>query len=90
MPEGADVRHAAKRDYNETEIVEALHKAGCLTLKLNEFDRLAYRGGRLFMLEIKNVDGKNKLTALQEELIARGWPLKIVRSPIEALAAVGL
>lgn len=84
------MRRAAARDLNEPNIVEALHRAGCLTLMLNEFDRLVLRAGQVYMLEIKNPDGRDRLTPLQGALIDHGWPLHVVRTPEEALIAVGL
>lgn len=81
-------RYAAKRDGNETEIAKALRKAGCLVKFQTDYDLLVYRGGRLYMLEVKTKSGR--LTASQRKLLDEGWPLQIVRSEDEALEAVGL
>lgn len=84
------MRRAAARDLNEPAVVAALERAGCKTVKLNEVDRLVLRAGQVYLVEIKNPEGRDKLTPFQKKLIAEGWPLHVVRTPEEALAAVGL
>lgn len=79
---------AQKRDLTEPEICEALTEAGCKVMKLSRFDLLVFRGNRLYMLDCKSPGGKP--TDSQEKLITEGWPLKFVRTPEEALEAVGL
>jgi hypothetical protein len=81
-------RYAKKRDENEPEIIEALEQAGCLVEQMDKFDLLVQRGESIYALEVKMPQGK--LTALQADLLAAGWRIRIVRSPQEALEAVGL
>jgi len=81
------MRRAAKRDTTEREIVAALRKVGALVLRLDRFDLLVFYRGRFFMFDAKT--GKGRATFAQETLIAEGWPLSYVRSPIEALALIG-
>ena len=80
------MRHDARRDANEPEIVRALKDCGYKVMRLNEFDLLVHGHGDLMMLEVKTETGILKPS--QEKMIAEGWPLKIVRSPAEALEAV--
>lgn len=93
------LRWNAKRDAGEPAIIEALEKAGCLV------ERLSGRGVadllvcvkphsmnrihvRLVLLEVK--ERKGRLTAAQQEKIRKGWPVMVARSPLQALAAVGM
>lgn len=82
------LRHGKRRDTNEPEIIEALEQTGrFLVMKLTEFDLLVYdrQTGRLVMMEVKTKTGK--LTKSQEAMLMAGWPLRIVRTPQEALDA---
>jgi hypothetical protein len=81
-------RYAKKRDENEPEIIEALESAGCLVMQTDKVDLLVQRGTQQFLLEVKMPTGK--LTRLQAELLAEGWRIAVVRSPEEALKAIGL
>jgi hypothetical protein len=81
-------RYAKKRDENEPEIIEALEDAGCLVMQTDKIDLLVQRGTQQFLLEVKMPKGK--LTRLQAELLAEGWRIAVVRSPEEALKAIGL
>jgi hypothetical protein len=83
-------RHAAKRDVNETQIVRALEKIGCLVLKLDSIDLLVWRQseGRLYLLEVKTKSSRSRLTATQQDLLERGWPMTVVTTPQEAIDAV--
>lgn len=76
-------RWDAKRDGNEAEIVEALRQAGALVLHLNKFDLLVYFRGTLFMCDVKAKDGR--VTPAQQQLLDDGWPLSMIRDPVEAL-----
>lgn len=80
-------RRNPRRDANEPEVVEAIQKYGAKFRRLNIFDLLVLRKGRVFMLEVKTPKGQP--TKAQEELIAEGWPLCYVHDPIEALRAIG-
>jgi hypothetical protein len=88
------VRRAARRDANEREIIEALHKAGAYVKQINDegaFDLLCWHAGKTLLLEVK--DGKKppsarKLTEAEAAFHAE-WPgdnLFIVNSVDEALA----
>lgn len=82
------LRWNPKRDFNEADIVSALNRCGRHCLRLDAFDLLVLNPNRtVVMLEIKTKAGK--LTVLQQAMIAQGWPLKVVRTPDEALRAVG-
>lgn len=83
-------RRAAARDLNELEIVQALERVGCKIVRLAEVDLLVLRAGSVFLVEVKNPKGRNRLTPFQEELLSDKWPLHVVRTPEEALRAVGL
>jgi len=83
-------RRAAKRDMNESAIVEALRDAGYLVSEGGWIcDLIVYdpnNGGRLFLLEVKAPKGR--LTPLQEGAIEQGWPIKVVRSVEDAFNAL--
>jgi hypothetical protein len=88
------VRRAAKVDLNQGEIVAALMKAGCTVQSLAAIGKgcpdlaVGLRGNNIF-LEIKREKGK--LTDDQREWHAKwGGSVHIVKSPEEALKAVGL
>lgn len=88
----SNLRHNAKRDANETEIVAVLLQAGCDVERLNGTripDLLVGRAGMNFLLEVKDEHGR--LTDGQDEW-HRAWRGRcaVVRSPEEALEAVGL
>lgn len=81
---------AKRRDANEPDIVSALEKIGATILRLDEFDLLVGYQGANHMLEVKNREGKNRITESQAELMEtwRGSPLQIIRTVDEAVAAV--
>lgn len=84
-------RYNPRRDGNEKGIVEALERSGCIVLRLSGRgvpDLLVSRGGLLYALECKVKSGR--LTKAQKEVEKRGWPVKIARTPEQALHAVGL
>lgn len=80
-------RYAAKRDESEPQIIEALEAVGACWVKLDLFDLLVQFRGQLFMLECKT--GNAKPTKSQRALEALGWPLIYVRTPEDALQALG-
>jgi hypothetical protein len=80
-------RWASKRDGNEGDVMRAITKVGAKYIILDAFDLLVLFRGRTFMLEVKTKTGR--LTDSQETLLATGWPLLVVRSPDEALKAIG-
>lgn len=81
-------RRAAKRDEVEPAIVAALEKAGVRVWRLSRpFDLLAHRAGVWHVLEVKG--DKGKLTEAQQRDLAGNLPVHVVRTPDEALRAVG-
>lgn len=80
-------RWAAKRDDNEGDVVRAITQVGAQHLRLDAFDLLVLFRGRIHMLEVKTKTGR--LTDSQQDLIATGWPLRIVRNVDDALRAIG-
>lgn len=89
------LRHAAKRDANEAEIVRALELAGWAVIPVSDtgvMDLLCIRRGVIRLLEVKGPKGK--LTPAQERTFARihaaGGTVHVVRTPAEALHAVAL
>jgi hypothetical protein len=88
------VRRAAKRDAAEPDIVETLQGIGCEVTKLSDTDLpdlLVGWRGKLHLIEVKT--GNAKLRPGQEEFRARmaecGVTVKVVRTPPEALDAIG-
>ena len=91
------MRRAARIDDNQKEIVKALRVCGCKVLSLAAVgngcpDLLVYRGGQLFMLEIKDgakVKSRQQLTNFQVQF-RKDWPVQVVNSMESALQAVSL
>ena len=91
------MRHAAKVDSNAPAIVKALERVGCLVWCIGTpFDLLVRYGRAWHILEVKNRDGKNRLTDLQKDDLAmlertegNRDAVKIVYDEKEALTAVG-
>lgn len=89
-------RRAAKRDANEPAIVQALEAAGAKVWRLSlPLDLLVGVHGRFYVLEVK-LEGERtprKDRATQTETIAecqrKGLPVYVVRTPEEALQAIG-
>lgn len=82
-------------DANQAEIVRALRAVGCSVFSLAGVgggcpDLLVGRGGATWLLEVKRDGGA--VRASQENAVAswRGGPWVVVRSPDEALRAIGL
>lgn len=88
-------RFAKRRDLAEPPIIEALEKAGWLVEQLDRpCDLLCWRAGIVKLLEVKTGRGKNlrvvkdkRQKAQMDFLILTGT--RIVRTPEEALSAVG-
>ena len=82
---------AKKVDDNQAEIIEALEQIGCevepITGCKGMNDLLVALAGRVFLLEVKNPDGKNIVDEDQEKFHAR-FPVTVVRSIEEALEVV--
>ncbi|MCG8434423.1 MAG: hypothetical protein MJA83_10365 [Gammaproteobacteria bacterium] len=81
------LRHAKRRDANEPDVIKALERVGAKVKRLHEFDLLVYFRGQVHMLEVKTEKGVLKDS--QRDMMQEGWPLKIVRSEKQALAAIG-
>lgn len=84
------MRRAAKVDANQAEIIKALKFAGVQVEVIGlPMDLLICHRGETALLEVKNADGRDRLTKAQVEFIQR-WPGKIhiARSPEEAVRLV--
>lgn len=88
------MRRAAKRDDNEALIVTALQSAGWTVVRVSDAgapDLLVARNGVLTLMEVKGPKGT--LTPAQEVAFERlawaGVQVWVVRTPFEALNAVG-
>ena len=86
-------RYARKVDINQPEIIDALTYAGCNVTDMsaagNGFtDLFVTRAGVHYVLEIKGRHGK--LTLPQKLFHAKHKPVHTVRTPEQALKAVGL
>lgn len=86
-------RRNAKTDANQKEIIDALTAHGVSVVQIDKpVDLLCGVNGLTFLLEVKNRDGKNRITKAQAEFIEtwRGRPVAIVHDVDEALVALGL
>lgn len=84
------MRRAARIDDNQSAIVKALRSAGVTVEVIKKpVDLLIHYRGATAVMEVKNPDGRDQLTADQVQFIAR-WPgpVHVVRSVREALEAV--
>lgn len=92
------MRRAAKVDRNQSEIVSALRRFGCSVQPLHTIgqgcpDLLVGRGGRNFLLEVKDSAKPPSARALTEDQVEwldlwRGEAVAVVASVEEALHAV--
>lgn len=90
-------RWAAKQDHNATEIASALRHAGAFVRFIEGShgqagvpDLLVGFRGITYLMEIKMAKGR--LSEAQKDFML-GWnggPIVVVRSPLEALGAIGL
>ncbi len=93
-------KYARKVDVSQGPIVDTLRAAGCRVLDLSWVGRgvpdlhVVSPRGLLFWLEVKNprpVNSKAKDDRSPAELaMATVIPIQVVRTPVEALRAVGL
>ena len=88
------MRHRGRVDSNQRDIVRALEKAGCSVVSLSNlgggvYDLLVGLAGRNYLLECKTEDGEFTEDQVRFGTLWRGHKA-IVRSPMEALNAVGL
>jgi hypothetical protein len=65
-----NVRYAAKRDGNEPELVRTARQVGAFMVQVGPLDWWACFRGRWYPVEIKNPEGKNKLTDAQVLFLA--------------------
>lgn len=82
------MRHAARTDDNQPEIVKALRKVGVQVYYIKKpLDLLCALGKRNVLIEVKDEDGR--LTKEQVEFIA-SWPgeLHICQTPEQAIRAM--
>ena len=87
------MRRAAKTDANQKRIVQALRDIGAMVFLIGQpFDLLVGFRGELFLLEVKNPDGRDKLNTSQNENIMKlglvGVEVSVVRSVDEAIEVV--
>ncbi len=80
-------------DVNQPEIVQALRDIGAVVFLIGQpFDLLCALRGKLYLVEIKNPKGKDKVETSQKETIERlkavGVEVMVVRSREEAIEAV--
>lgn len=85
-----------KTDANQSTITATLRQVGATVVDLSAVgkgvpDLLVGFRGTTFLIEVKNVKGKNKTTPDQDIFYAwwRGAPAIIVRTADEALQAIG-
>lgn len=83
-----------RTDANQKAITASLKANGCKVLDLSGVgggcpDILALLpDGTLKLIEVKNPDGRDRLTDCQKEFIENGWPVTILRYPDQAEASV--
>jgi hypothetical protein len=87
---------AKRTDANQASIMAVLRQVGATVVDLSAVgkgcpDLLVGHRGVTYLLEVKNVKGKNKTTPDQDVFYAwwRGAPVAIVRTADEALQAIG-
>ena len=88
---------AKRTDANQSAIVAVLREVGATVVDLSAVgkgcpDLLVGFRGVTYLLEVKNVKGKNKTTPDQDIFYAwwRGAPVAIVRTADDALSAIGI
>jgi hypothetical protein len=87
---------AKRTDANQSAIIAVLREVGATVVDLSAVgkgcpDLLVGHRGVTYLLEVKNVKGKNKTTPDQDVFYAwwRGAPVTIVRTADDALIAIG-
>lgn len=84
------MRRAAKPDANQAEIIDALRQCGVSVEVIKQpVDLLVCCLGETSLMEVKNRDGRDRLTLAQIDFISR-WPGKIhvVHDVREAMLAI--
>jgi hypothetical protein len=85
-------RFAKRRDSNESAIFDALRKAGAVVYALDRpVDALVGWNGRWVVLEIKRPKGAvgERQAAFMDDCKAKHLPAMVVRTPEDALQAIG-
>lgn len=85
------MRHRPRLDSTHHEVVDALRKVGALVKSLASLgddtpDLLVSWRGRLMLMEVKSPGGK--LRPGQLAFQQAGWPVSVVESAVEAVAAL--
>ena len=83
-----NMRHAARTDATQAEVVKALRAIGCSVLYIKlPLDLLVCHRKETMLVEVKEEGGR--LTKAQEAFLET-WPgrVHVVRGPLEAVAAV--
>lgn len=85
--------HRGRTDGNQRAVVQALRASGAKVCSLAQVgegcpDLLVLYRGRVRLMEVKQPKGT--LTGQQQEWMAQGWPVLIVSSPDEAIAALAV
>lgn len=88
---------AKRTDANQASIIAVLREVGATVVDLSAVgkgcpDLLVGHRGVTYLLEVKNVKGRNRLTPDQDVFYAwwRGAPVTIVRTADDALSAIGV
>jgi hypothetical protein len=79
-----------RRDDNEQAVVDALERIGCTVFKIGRpVDLLVGFRAKNWLLEVKNKNGRDKLTEFQQDWIP-AWrgQVRIVHTPQEAVDLV--
>jgi hypothetical protein len=81
-----------RTDFNQPAIMASLRANGCKVIDLSVVgdgcpDLLALLpDGTLRLIEVKNPDGRDRLTDKQKDFMSQGWPVAIVHYPCQASA----
>lgn len=82
------MRHDARRDVNEPEIVRALEAVGATVKRLHWCDLLVGYRGRNYLIEVKTPDGR---LTVEQKAIEQEWrgQYTIARTVNDALQTIG-
>lgn len=88
------MRSGGNPDRNQGSIVEALRKCGAYVQIITQVgsgcpDLLCGFRRRTFLLEVKAEDGELDDSQVEWHRLWRGLPVDVVRTPLEALQAIG-
>jgi hypothetical protein len=87
-------RHGGAPDSNQKPIVEALKKCGATVQLITRVghgcpDLLVGFRRHTFLLEVKAAEGELQDNQVEWHRLWRGLPVSVVRTPLEALQAIG-